>query len=137
MYPSKTHCRIVAVAKQTTIHSLKGNKPTKYDITKPRSPKMPVLGKGTERLKLLLSQASKEMNQPLVPMFFFIFGCTFERNRVSLSRPKLEGTVRNDGQPRGRKQRERRIIAKPQKKPSVAAFGRSGAELATGRPIAR
>ena len=97
------------------ITHLKGTFSTKYNISKSSSPKMPVLGKGTECLKLLLSQASKERNQTLVPMLFFHFGCTFERNRVSLSRPKLEGTVRNDGQPRCRKQRELRIIAKPQK----------------------
>ena len=32
---------------------------------------MPTLGKGTECIKLLLSQASKGMHEPLVPMFFF------------------------------------------------------------------
>ena len=31
---------------------------------------MPNLGKGTECIKLLLSQASKDMYEPLVPMFF-------------------------------------------------------------------
>ena len=35
---------------------------------------MPTLGKGTECIKLLLSQASKDMYEPLVPMFFPIFG---------------------------------------------------------------
>jgi hypothetical protein len=35
---------------------------------------MPNLGKGTEIVKLLLSQASKDMYEPLVPMFFPIFG---------------------------------------------------------------
>ena len=34
---------------------------------------MPEPGKSTERLKLLLSQASKERNQPLMPMLFFIW----------------------------------------------------------------
>ncbi|MCQ2298533.1 MAG: hypothetical protein MJZ81_00160 [Bacteroidales bacterium] len=46
----------------------------KYNITKSSSPKMPELGKGTECLKLLLSQASKDMRQPLVPMLFPILG---------------------------------------------------------------
>ena len=31
---------------------------------------MPNLGKGTECIKLLLSQASKDMYEPLVPMLF-------------------------------------------------------------------
>ena len=42
----------------------------KYDITKLQAPKMPTLGKGTECIKILLSQASKEMHEPLVPMLF-------------------------------------------------------------------
>lgn len=35
---------------------------------------MPNLGRGTESLKILLSQASKDMYDPLVPMFFPILG---------------------------------------------------------------
>ena len=35
---------------------------------------MPNLGRGTECLKILLSQASKDMYEPLVPMLFPIFG---------------------------------------------------------------
>ena len=46
----------------------------KYDITKPTAPVMPNLGRGTECVKLLLSQASKDMFEPLVPMFFPILG---------------------------------------------------------------
>ena len=42
----------------------------KYDITKNKAPEMPNLGKGTECIKLLLSQASKDMHEPLVPMLF-------------------------------------------------------------------
>ena len=42
----------------------------KYDITKPKAPAMPPLGKGTECIKILLSQASKDMHEPLVPMLF-------------------------------------------------------------------
>ena len=42
----------------------------KYDITKQTAPKMPSLGRGTECIKLLISQASKDMHEPLVPMLF-------------------------------------------------------------------
>lgn len=45
-----------------------------YDITKTTAPKMPTLGKGTECIKLLLTQVSKDMYEPLVPMFFPILG---------------------------------------------------------------
>ena len=46
----------------------------KYDISKATAPAMPNLGKGTECIKLLLSQASKDMHEPLVPMFFPVLG---------------------------------------------------------------
>ena len=46
----------------------------RYDISKSTAPKMPNLGKGTECIKLLLSQASKDMYEPLVPMFFPVLG---------------------------------------------------------------
>ena len=46
----------------------------RYDISKQTAPTMPTLGKGTECIKLLLSQASKDMHEPLVPMFFPILG---------------------------------------------------------------
>ena len=46
----------------------------KYDITKPSAPVMPKLGKGTECIKILLSQVSKSMHAPLVPMLFPILG---------------------------------------------------------------
>ena len=42
----------------------------KYDITKHTAPKMPNLGRGTECIRLLVSQASKDMHEPLVPMLF-------------------------------------------------------------------
>ena len=42
----------------------------KYDITTNKAPEMPNLGKGTECIKLLLSQASKTMHEPLAPMVF-------------------------------------------------------------------
>ena len=46
----------------------------KYDITKKSAPAMPNLGKGTECIKLLLSQTSKDMHEPLVPMLFPVLG---------------------------------------------------------------
>ena len=46
----------------------------KYDITKPSAPTMPTLGKGTECIRLLLSQTSKDMHEPLVPMLFPLLG---------------------------------------------------------------
>ncbi len=41
-----------------------------YNISTTTPPAMPNLGKGTECIKLLLSQASKDMYEPLVPMLF-------------------------------------------------------------------
>ena len=46
----------------------------RYDISKATAPMMPNLGKGTECIKILLSQASKDMYEPLVPMLFPILG---------------------------------------------------------------
>ena len=46
----------------------------RYDISKPSAPKMPNLGKGTECIKILLSQVSENMQEPMVPMFFPILG---------------------------------------------------------------
>ena len=46
----------------------------KYDISKQSAPKMPNLGKGTECIKILLSQVSKDMHQPLLPMLFPVLG---------------------------------------------------------------
>jgi hypothetical protein len=45
----------------------------RYDISNQKAPEMPNLGKGTECIKFLLTQASKDMYEPLVPMFFPIF----------------------------------------------------------------
>ena len=42
----------------------------KYDISKASAPSMPKLGKGTECIKILLSQVSKDVHEPLVPMLF-------------------------------------------------------------------
>ena len=46
----------------------------RYDISNQTAPAMPTLGKGTECIKLLLSQASKGMHEPLVPMLFPVLG---------------------------------------------------------------
>ena len=46
----------------------------RYDISKATAPAMPNLGKGTECIKILLSQASKDMHEPLVPMLFPVLG---------------------------------------------------------------
>ena len=45
-----------------------------YDITKATAPAMPQLGKGTECIRLLLTQTSKDMHQPLVPILFHVLG---------------------------------------------------------------
>ena len=46
----------------------------RYDISRNKAPEMPNLGKGTECIKILLSQASKDMYEPLVPMLFPVLG---------------------------------------------------------------
>ena len=46
----------------------------RYDISKASAPKMPNLGKGTECIKILLSQVSKDVHEPLVPMLFPALG---------------------------------------------------------------
>ena len=46
----------------------------RYDISKQTAPSMPRLGKGTECIKILLSQVSKDVREPLVPMLFPILG---------------------------------------------------------------
>ncbi len=46
----------------------------KYDITTNIDPEMPTLGKGTECIKLVLSQASNDVHDPLVPMLFPVLG---------------------------------------------------------------
>ena len=40
----------------------------KYDIFSNTAPQMPRPGKGTEICKLILSQISKDMRDPLIPM---------------------------------------------------------------------
>ena len=46
----------------------------RYNISKQTAPAMPVLGRRTECIKILLSQASKSIQEPLVPMFFPVLG---------------------------------------------------------------
>ena len=44
----------------------------RYDISKQTAPSMPRLGKGTECIKILLSQVSKDVREPLFPMLFLV-----------------------------------------------------------------
>ena len=45
-----------------------------YNIFSKTAPAMPKPGKGTKCIKFLLSQASKGIQEPLVPMFFPVLG---------------------------------------------------------------
>ena len=56
-----------------------------YDISKATAPAMPYLGKGTECIKLLLSQTSKDMREPLVPIFFIAMQHFFHRDATIFS----------------------------------------------------
>ncbi len=46
----------------------------RYDISKTTAPAMPKPGRGTECIKILLSQVSKDVREPLVPMLFPVLG---------------------------------------------------------------
>ena len=46
----------------------------RYDINRNKAPEMPNLGKGTECIKILLSQASKCMQTPLIPVLLPVLG---------------------------------------------------------------
>ena len=46
----------------------------KYDITATSSPMMPKLGRGTECIRLLISQISPDMREVIVPMLFPALG---------------------------------------------------------------
>jgi hypothetical protein len=46
----------------------------RYNISKSTALVMPNLGKGTKCIKILLSQVSENMQEPMVPMFFPILG---------------------------------------------------------------
>ena len=45
-----------------------------YDITKQTAPQMPNLGKGTECIKLIVSQVSQDMREAIVPILFPALG---------------------------------------------------------------
>ena len=70
----KSTVRLSDCQKSTYQIHLKSKQTMNYDITKPQAPKMPSLGNGTECIKILLSQASKDMYEPLVPMLFPVLG---------------------------------------------------------------
>ena len=57
----------------------------RYNISKATAPAMPNLGKGTECVRLLLSQTSKDMHKPLFPMLFPIFGAKNSVVRIKYS----------------------------------------------------
>ena len=70
----------------------------KYGINNKTAPKMPTLGKGTECIRLLLSQASKDMHESLVPMLFPSFGAHIsgtEFQYPDLSWKELGGMMAN------------------------------------------
>ena len=80
----------------------------KYNIITSKAPQMPNLGKGTECIKLLLSQASKDMFEPLVPMFFsslgaHISGAEFQYPDNSWKEPcgMMANLVANSGDNKG------------------------------------
>ena len=65
----KTIVITVIVIQSLCQTSLQSRKSMKYNISKNTAPQMPPLGKGLECFKLLLSMCSKDMREPLVPMF--------------------------------------------------------------------
>lgn len=70
----------------------------KYDISKSTAPAMPRLGKGTECVKLLLSQVSKDMHEPMVPMLFPILGAQISESKFQypdLSWKEMSGMMGN------------------------------------------
>ena len=66
----KITVRTVNCKIRSLIFNLKSYKTMKYDIFSNVAPAMPKPSKGTECINLLLSQASKDMREPLVPMIF-------------------------------------------------------------------
>ena len=69
-----------------------------YSIFNSKSPTMPKPEKGTEICKLLLSQASKDMREPLVLMFSTLFGTQLSCAKIQYSEPiwqELCGMVAN------------------------------------------
>ena len=69
-----------------------------YNISKATAPAMPNLGKGTECIKILLSQVSKDMHEPLVPMLFPVLGahvCGAEFQYPDLTWKEMCGQMAN------------------------------------------
>ena len=70
----------------------------KYNISDKTAPTMPELGKGTECVKLLLSQVSKDMREAIVPMLFPILGAHVRESKFQypdLSWKELCGMMAN------------------------------------------
>ena len=61
----------------------------RYDISKRTAPEMPNLGKGTKCIKLLLSEASKDMYNPLITVFSLFIAHTSAMQNFSI--PTLFG----------------------------------------------
>ena len=74
----------------------------KYNIGKSKAPEMPNLGKGTECVKILLSQASKDLFYPRFRCFSRSLR-THEQRGISLFRLHLEGILWKKGSSGGRK----------------------------------
>ena len=61
----------------------------KYYINNKTAPKMPTLGKGTECIQILPSQASETMLLLIIPNFFTLLGtqvCVFKFQHLNLIR---------------------------------------------------
>ena len=54
-----------------------------YNIFKRIAPAMPNPSRGTEIVKLLLSQVSKDVQEPLVPMLFPLFSHMWVLQKIS------------------------------------------------------
>ena len=72
----------------------------KCDISKTTAPKMPNLGRGLKNVALLPSQASKDMQEPIVPMLFPILGAHVSGAKFmypDLSWKEMSGMMANLG----------------------------------------
>lgn len=56
----------------------------KYDITATSSPMMPKLGRGTECIRLLISQISPDMREVIVPMLSLLWGLTSAKRSLCI-----------------------------------------------------
>lgn len=65
----------------------------RYNISSTKAPEMPNLGKGTECIKLLLTQASKEMREPHFPMKIPAFSAHMADVEVMYSDTKITNFV--------------------------------------------